>query len=178
MNRRFTCLATIILLITWCSGCVRESTVGDHHIFRYEAWVPGVILLAGLVAAAAGWVLRKSNGRYGWILLILGPVAALGFAPSMFLDRVDVGPDGFSRHSGIWGMTSVQDVAFASVSNMQLETREERGRRGRRVERQYLVCNLKSGEKVELPAANDVAREAIPEIARIADSKGIQMIGP
>ena len=178
MNSRINWLVTIVLFCAVCSGCVRESTEGDKHIYQYELWVSGAIFLAGIVAAVAGLALRKSSGRYGWTMLILGPVLVLGVAPSMFLDHVDVGPDGFSRHSGIWGMTAVQDVAFADVSRLQVETREERGRRGRKVERQYLVCYLKNGEKVELPAGNDVAREAVPQIAEIANNKGIQVVWP
>jgi hypothetical protein len=176
MKRTSVWLASLALFVV-ISGCVRETTDGDARVYRYELWVPGLLLLGGLVAIPIGLSLRRQAKRGGWILVIIGPIAALLGAPSLFLDRVDVRPDGFSRHSGFWGMTAVQEVNFADVNSMRLVEREERGRRGRKVMRTYLISDLKSGPPVELPASNEVSRAAMPEIVKNAAAHGISITG-
>lgn len=136
MTSRAIRLLGLMLTLSLLVGCVRESTNGDTRIFSYELWASGLIFLGGLIAIPVGWMLRNSS-RFGWALLIMGPIAAFGFAPSMFMDYVDVSPSGFSRHSGIWGMTSVQDVKFADVGSIRATIEEERGRRGRKIEKLY-----------------------------------------
>jgi hypothetical protein len=175
MTRRFVGLAICVPLLIVASGCVRESTDGDVHKYSYEIWIPLLVFLGGVVAAPVGWHLKDSSSRFGWALLILGPIAALGFAPSLFLDRIEVAPDRFSRHSGIWGMTAVQEFAFDEVQRMKLVTREERGRRGRRQMRQYLVCSMKNGETHELPTGNELVAAAIQHIANAAGEKGVEI---
>jgi hypothetical protein len=150
----------LVLLFVMLAGCVRESTNGDEHLYRYELWASGLVFLAGVIATPVGW-----------------PIAALGFAPSMFLDRVAVRPEGFSRHSGIWGMTAVQEVKFANIGHMQLAEVEERGRRGRKVMRTYLLCDLKTGESARLPAGNEVVRAALPAIIESANKAGVMVGG-
>ena len=68
----------------------------------------------------------------------------------MFLDHVDVRTDGFSRHSGTWGMTSVQDIKYVDVNQIRAAIEESRGRRGRKVEKLYLYFDLKNGSSVKV----------------------------
>jgi hypothetical protein len=131
--------------------------------------------LGGIVAATIGWNLRQKSGRFGWVLLIGGPIATIFFAPSMFLDRVTVDDTGFSRRSGIFGMTAVQDVTFVDVSGMRLTSEEERGRRGRKVTKYYLYCDRKSGEAVKFPVNNAVCEAALLQILRTAAAAGIRI---
>jgi hypothetical protein len=177
MTKRAFCLMSLMLFVAMASGCVRETTNGDEHRFSYELWVPGLLFLGGLIATPAGWYLRETTARLGWGLLILGPIAAFGFAPSMFLDHVEVRPDGFSRHSGIYGMTANAEVKFTDVNHMHLSTVEERGRRGRKVMRTYIMWEMKDGSTVKLPAGNDVVEAAAQTMVDAAGEAGVQMVG-
>src|SRR5262245_58162227 len=96
MTRRILlcCLGTILLL--GLSGCVRETTEGATHTFEYELWVSATILLAGLIAGPAGWFLRRTSDRLGWGLMIVSPLAAVLFAPTLFFERVVVDDTTFS----------------------------------------------------------------------------------
>ncbi len=62
---------------------------GATTIFTYAFWVPGSILAAGVVATVVGVLVRKHTARFGWALLILGPLAVFGFAPSL-TERVPI----------------------------------------------------------------------------------------
>ena len=177
MTNRAICLVGLMLLVAMASGCVRESNNGDAHRFGYELWITGLVFLGGLIATPVGWFLKDTTGRLGWALLILGPIAALGIAPSMFLDHVEVRPDGFSRHSGIYGMTANAEVKFADVNHMHLSTVEECGRRGRKVMRTYLMWEMKDGSTVKLPAGNSGVEAAAQSIVDAADQAGVQMVG-
>src|SRR5688572_16715006 len=132
MRCRSSRLLLILLTVVAASGCVRQADEAGVQQFSYELWLPLVLLVGGVVAAPAGWYLRKSAGRGAWALLIGGPVAALMFAPSLYRDRVTVSADSFAMSTGIWGMTSVHDVKFAEVNRMRLIMEESRGRRGRK----------------------------------------------
>jgi hypothetical protein len=177
VTNRMMCLFGLMLLFAMLAGCVRESTSGDEHVFRYELWLSGLVFLGGVIATPAGWMLRETTSRLGWGLLILGPIAALGFAPSLLLDRVVVRPDGFSRHSGIWGMTSVQEIQFGDVKQVRAAIEEERGRRGRRIEKLYLYFDMKDASSVKMPVGNNVAEAAAPHIVENASALGINFIG-
>jgi hypothetical protein len=131
------------------------------------------LFFGGLMAAPIGWKLRERSARWGWIMLIGGPIAALLIAPSIFLDRVSVNTEGFSRRSGFFGATAVQDVKFSELTGMRLRAEAERGRRGRRVTRYYLYCDQKNGESTKLPLGNDVCEAAIRQILTAATASGV-----
>ena len=59
--------------------------------------------------------------------MIAGPVAALGFGPSLFWERVYVHDQGFEVTSGIWGMTANQEVKFDSVTSVRIEEEKTGG---------------------------------------------------
>ena len=50
--------------------------------------------------------------------MIVGPLAAIAFAPSLLLERVVVNDQGFEVHSGIWGMTASQELKFDSIKSI------------------------------------------------------------
>jgi hypothetical protein len=175
MNRTFwKCLFVAFLLLS-VSGCVSESTEGQKLTFTYELWVPLVVFLGGLVAGPAGWFLRNSIQRLGWGLMILCPIAAIGFAPSLLLDKVVVDDSGFYRQSGIWGMT-VNNAKFADLQAIRITIEERRGRRGRKETTMYVVCDLKTGTQEKIPAANDVVRAALPHFVQRARDRGTPVI--
>src|SRR5262245_14419497 len=86
------------------TGCVDESRVNDETVFTYQLWVPLVTLVIGVVGLVLGIVLRRVNNYVGWILIVCGPLFAVGMAPSLFRDRVAISADGFHVRTGIWGL--------------------------------------------------------------------------
>lgn len=164
------------LLIIVCSGCVRESTEGAETVFQYELWLPVIVLLAGVVASPAGWMLRKRSARLGWILMIGGPVAALLFAPSLYRDRVTVSDEGFHVRTGIWGLTAVHDVRFSQVRSITITAEETVGRRGRKKITHYFVCDLKVGGQAKVPINNGVTEAAGESILAHAAAQNIPII--
>jgi hypothetical protein len=161
MKLRAAFLMMFALLLVTSLGCVDESTDGAAKVFSYELWVPITIMAGGLVAAVAGWFLRDALGRFGWALLIGGPIAAIFFGPSMLLDRVVVGEERFSMRSGIWGMTAVHAFDYENVSSVQI-TKETSGGR-RRKTTYYLNVNEKNNESSKVPL-NTISEAALPDL--------------
>jgi hypothetical protein len=170
-RRPWTTAAALVLFAA--AGCVRESNNQGERAFQYELWVPLCVLLAGLAAGVAGFFLRKHNTRVGWALLIIGPLAALGFAPSMFLDRAAVSKDGFDIRTGIWGQTVIPTVKFADLSGIRITSETRRTRRGGKSTSYYYICEKKSGGSVKVPVNNAVAQAAAPIILQEASARGI-----
>ena len=156
------------------AGCVTKSVGNAGTSVHYARWLPIAIFLVGLVAVPVGLVLRKHTGRLGWGLIIIGPLAALMFAPSLFLERVVVSDDGFESHSGIWGMTAGANVDFDSVTSIRIAEEKTGGRRSRWIE--VLYFEMKAGEDVRLPLNNDVKIEAAMEIIERAAQRGIPVV--
>ena len=101
------------LLFAAASGCVRETTEQGEHVFQYELWVPGSILLGGIVAAVAGFFLRKWNTR-GW-MGAADPGAVRGLSAlgrRCFSTARPSSKDGFELRTGIYGQTVVPRVQF------------------------------------------------------------------
>jgi hypothetical protein len=100
----FACLLLIV------AGCVQESTEHGERVFTLDLWLPLCTLLGGSGAVPLGLALRRFKARplerLGWVLLLGGPVAAIGFAPGLFLERVSISDKGFDVRSGIWGLTA------------------------------------------------------------------------
>ena len=172
INSRPWAVAAGLFLLA-ASGCVRESNNQGEHVFQYELWVPLCVLLAGLAAAAGGFFVRKHNSRIGWTMIIMGPVAALGFAPSMFLDRAAVSKDAFDVRTGIWGQTVIPTVQFADLREVRITSETKRTRRGGKSTSYYLMCEKKSGGSTKVPINNAVAQAAAPLILEEAKARGI-----
>jgi hypothetical protein len=176
VNRRsLYCLIAAILLV-FLSGCVHENTDGPTQTFTYELWVPLSVLLAGLVAAPAGWFLRKVSARFGWGVLIIGPVAAIIFAPSLFRDRAVVDDTGLSLRTGIWGLTSVHEVKYDDLKQVRISSEEVRGRRGSKRTNYYLLCERNDGTTAKIPVNNKVAQAATPHFLKNASDRQISIV--
>lgn len=172
-TRRYS-LAAIVLLFV--SGCVRESADGPNQIFTYELWVPFSVLFSGLVAAPAGWFLRKTSARLGWGLLIAGLVATLFFTPSLFRDRAVVADTAFSLRTGIWGLTAVHDVKYDDLKRIRIISEEVSGRRGSSRTNYYLLCERSDGTTEKIPVSNNVAQAAAPYFLKKASARGIPVV--
>jgi hypothetical protein len=159
MKRKlFCCLGSLGILTL--GGCVSESVDGSAHEFGYEIWIPVSVFFGGFIAAGIGWFLRESSSRFGWGLVIVGPLFAIGLAPSLFLDKAVVDNTCFYHRSGIWGLTSVHEIKMADVKQIRYIVEESRGRRGRKVENYFFICEKFDGSNEKFPINNDVAEAA------------------
>lgn len=157
---KFAALLLGFLLLT---GCVNERESGDAKIYTIQMWVPLLILIGGIVAVPAGWLLRETSQRLGWGLLILGPIAALGFAPSLFMDKTVVTPNEITVNTGIWGMTAHHNVKYDNLQQVRITSETTRGRRGSKNTSYYLTCDCKDGSNCKLPLGNScVEKAAVP----------------
>ena len=167
----FACLVLAAL-----TGCVQKSANGSSHVFTYEIWVPLLVLMGGIVGAPAGWFVRHASARLGWGLLILAPIGAIFFAPSLFMEKVVVHDDALTVRSGIWGMTANHDVKFDNVQMVRLTSEEVRGRRGRKTTNYYLVFVQKDGSQAKVSINNNVTEAAAPLILEKMDDREIPII--
>jgi hypothetical protein len=172
MNRRSWAVAVGLILLS-ASGCVRESSNQEERVFQYELWVPLCVLIAGIAAGAAGFFLRKHNAKLGWVMIIMGPLAALGFAPSMYFERTTISKDAFDVRTGIWGQTVIPTVRFADLTGIRITSETRRGRRGRKTTSFYYVCEKKSGGSEKVGINNAVVQAAAPIILKEAMERGI-----
>ena len=176
VKRKSAIYLTIASLILLTSGCVDESVDGSVRTYTYELWVPLTILVGGLLAAIWGWFLRDTFGRYGWALLIGGPIAALFFAPSMFFDRAVVSDTSYSLRTGIWGMTATHEVEYEDLQLILVTSEEKRGRRGRRTTHYYLRCKRKDGTEAKVPLGNKISEAAAPYFLEQAAELGVPIL--
>ncbi len=153
-------LLVLALALASLAGCVQETQNGDTFTYRYDWWIPVAVMIAGAVAAPAGWALRKKTTRFSWTLMILGVLGVVGFGPSIWMDTVTVSPSGFRVQTGIYGGT-VHDVKFADLLQIRQVKEVTHGRRTQT--NYYLVCEKKDGSssKVPLNKVVDAAAEKI-----------------
>lgn len=166
----FTALCCFLM-----AGCVAKSASEGGVSVHYGRWFPIAILVAGILVIPIGIVVRRISTRIGWLLIVAGPIAALAFAPSLLLERAFVDDQGFEVHSGIWGMTATEKVAFNAVKSFRITQEETGGRRSRLIE--VLYFEMKSGPAVRFPLNNDVKIEAGKEIVTRASRLGIPAMG-
>jgi len=171
MRSKRVCLSFIAVLLMFCCGCVRETTEGSTHEFKYELWVSVCAVLAGIGLTVFGWLNREGKGWRGWIVIALGVGVTLFLGPSLAISRIVVNDQGFVRGSGFFAKTSLQDVKYSDLSSIKLETR--RGRRGRRTD--YVICTRKDGTTAEFGVSDALERAAAPYILRGAAASGVQI---
>ena len=173
---RALALLFIALCLLTLSGCVKESVNGSSKVYTIELWVPALIFVIGAVAAPAGYFLRETSDRLAWGLMIIGPIMALGVAPSLFLNKTVVSPEGITVRSGVWGMGGNHNVKFDNVQQVRHVVEETRGRRGRKNRNYYLVCDCKDGTASKLPLSNDCVEKAAIPFLTMAKEKNIPIV--
>ena len=164
---RFALLALAALAFT---GCTTERVDGDTTIFTFAWWLPMLILVGGGVSLGAGALLREN--RYGWVLMIGGPIAAIFFAPSLWSDKVTLDHQHFTQRTGIWFMPRFQDVRFDDLASIDLTAETRRTRRGRSTS-YYMVCHRKAGEDAKIPINDLMKGGAAKKIIAEAAHHGI-----
>ncbi|BBO36572.1 hypothetical protein [Lacipirellula parvula] len=170
-------LPLLLAAVALSTGCVRETTEGTAHVFQNELWVPIVTFLGGVAAAVGGWFVKAHSDRFGWTMIILGPIAALGLAPALFLDRVAIDDSGMSAKVGIWVFSAPLEVKYDNLAQVRLIKEETTGRRGRKNVNYSMLCEKKSGgEPTKVPLGNHVIEAAAPAFLEAVQQRGIPII--
>ncbi len=68
------------LMLVVFSGCYEMVTHGSESIYRFAWWVGPAVIVGGILAVPLGWLLRKRIARWGFGLMIMGPVALVFIA--------------------------------------------------------------------------------------------------
>lgn len=166
--RAFLGLAVVAFIVAGSGGCVRSTVADETVTFTNELWVPIVVFFGGIVGGIVGWFLLGVSQRYAWILMALGVIAVVLFAPALWLDEATVSPDSFSFRTGIYGSNQAK-ASFEDVRSVRVTT--ETGRRGRKTE--FINFDLKNGETISRSLGNHVAREAAALIVAECKSRNI-----
>jgi hypothetical protein len=153
-------------------GCTTEKVDGDTTVFSFVLWVPLIVLLAGVIAFFAGVLMRRNSARWGWGLMIFGPILCLLLAPGLFLDKATVNQDRFTLRTGFWFAPTIHDVRFADLSGIDLIAEERASRRGRRTS-YFLLCHRKSGQSEKVPVGDLMKRGAAAKILETAKQLGV-----
>ena len=171
MNRRPTQFLILTALILSITGCVSEHTSGSTQTFTYEWWLPLSVILGGIVAAPLGWVLRSKSERYGWGLLIAGPLFAV-FGAFLYSERAVLDDSKFVTSR----LFNSHEVKFDTLKLLRISTEIETGRRGRKETKIYVTCTRADGTTAKIGVTNAVLEAAIPKFIEKVAERGIQII--
>lgn len=161
------CLA-IALLAGLLSGCTTEYRDGETTVFTFAWYIPTLVILGGIVALLVGLVIVRKGGKWGWALIILGPLAAVVLGPGLVQDKVTINQSGFTLRTGFWFAPTLYEVRFKDVTGMQLIS--ESGRRGRKS--YYILCLTRSGSQ-KVPEGDLMRNGPSDRILEMAAELGI-----
>jgi hypothetical protein len=170
-RQRFGMLVLAVLVLGAGSGCVSQRIDGGTTIYTFGWWIAPAIILAGVVAAAAGWFLCEYDKRLGYGLLVGVPLALLLFIPALFVNRVTVDDNHFEVTNGWWWSPNRHSIHFDDLEKIDLYEHEHRTRRGTSTS-YHIDCLYKSGkhERVNLDL---LMQEAAFEIFDRAEQHGV-----
>ena len=168
--------AVPVLALALCAGgCIERDVSGGVAAYSFSWWVPVLSLVAVYVMLAAGLLLRRIEGagRLGWGLVAVSLVFGIVITPSLFLDRVKVGPGHFETATGFWFVPNEHYIPFDGLAELRHVTYERRGRRGRKYKHQKFVCVRNDGMPPQSVPVGDLVRRASPEIIARARKHGV-----
>ena len=132
--------------------------------------------LIGVVLVPIGIAAFIQKKRlWGVILVLAGPIVAIGWAPGLYLDKVVVSEETlYSRH-GFWWSPTIHNIRYDDLSNVRLGVDVTRGRRGRKNYSYYFDCSYKSGKQERVPVG-DLVKQALPEIGAHFAKHGVNVV--
>jgi hypothetical protein len=161
------------------AGCYQQTSENNSLVFSYQAWVPPLVALVGVALIPAGIFLftRQQRRFAGVCVAVLGPIVAIGIAPTFYMDRVVVSEEGFYSRHGFWWDPTVHQVRFQDLNQVTLVVEEKIGRRGRKNYSYYFDCSFKQGKQERIPLG-DLVRQAMPEIVKRFKEHGVPIQVP
>jgi hypothetical protein len=157
-----------LLALCFVSGCYERVSAGNQSLYRFDWWLGPAVIGAGILAVPIGWFVRKQNARWGFVLMVMGPVLLAIVAPAMYSDRVLIDDAHFEARYGFWFSPSEHNIRFDDLQAIRYIAIP--ARRGRT--KYELRCARKSGGEATVHAG-DLVRNAVPEILTRARAKGI-----
>ncbi len=161
-------LAGVCLIGT---GCTDVSRNGEDLTAKFALWVPLVFSLVGLAIAPLGWLLRKKSARFGYGMLIGGPLLLLVVVPMFLNDRVTLEGDRFELRTGFWFAPTVRDIDLTTVQSIEVLIETKRKRRGSSEEATLLFYD-QDGGPVEVPVGT-LMDEVYEDLLIGFESRGI-----
>ncbi len=171
MNRRPVQFLTLTALLLSVIGCVSEQTSGATQTFTYAWWLPTLVVLGGIAAVPAGLAVKTKSERYGWGLLIAGPLFAV-LGAFLFSERAVLDDSGFVTSR----LFNSHDVRFDSLKLVRITSEVETGRRGRKSTKVYVTCTRADGSTAKIGVTNAVLEAAIPRFIEKVAQRNIQII--
>jgi hypothetical protein len=166
VKRRVVVLAALSLC--FLAGCYERVSHGNESIYRFVWWLGPVIIAAGLLGIPLGWLLRKWSPRWGFVLMVMGPVLLLIIAPAMYSDYVVIDDEHFEAQYGFWFAPSVHNLRFGDLREIRYVAVP-----GSRGSTYYeLRCLSKTGRETVVDAG-DLVRNTVPEILTRARARGV-----
>ncbi len=136
------------------------------------ATVSAGAIAAVVVAAVVVYVRGIENPKA--TLIIGGTVlAVLAIVPGIWMDTVTVGPDGVTQRTGFWFAPTVKGFRFDEVSELSIERRQVKRRRGPDT-RNIWVLRRRDGSTREIDPG-DLWEQATPYIIGKMRERGIRV---
>jgi hypothetical protein len=144
---------SFMFLVLFITGCVNKSEDNGLTTIGYDWWVGMLVLVGGIGATVAGFMMIRDESRYAWGLIIGGPLAAL-FSPGFFMEKMTVDAKHFYLRTGFWMSPTVVEFDYAQIHQVTLTERTSTSRRGSRTN-YYAECKIKgSKDYYEVPLSN------------------------
>jgi hypothetical protein len=159
-------LPALCLLLT---GCTQEIVDGKKLTIKFELWVIIALVLVGLALLVAGFFVRQSSSKYGWIMMILGPVVAFLIAPGMYNDYVIIDDDHFELNTGFWFAPTQHNVQFSKVNEIEIKSE----RTGKRTST-YMYCKMNNGTIEKVPVGTLMKESAMNQILERMKKNGFE----
>ena len=166
-------ITAIIVLLAFCliAGCYERTADGNTAIYRFAWWIGPAVIVGTILSVPIGWVLRKAIPKWGFGLMILGPVLLVLVAPAMYSDYVLIDDEHFEARYGFWFSPSVQSLRFRDLRKIQYV-----GVPGSRGRTNYeMHCVTTTGQTTVVPAG-DLVRQTVPEILTRAKARGVFVV--
>jgi hypothetical protein len=167
---RTTALLAALMLCVF-SGCYEHVSRGNESIYRFAWWVGPAVIAGGILAVPIGWLIRKRVPRWGFVLMVMGPVLLGIVAPSSYRDRVLIDDDRFEATYGFWFSPSVHRVRFDDLNEIHYVA--VRGRRGRI---NHEIHCLKKDGQTSVVHSGDLVKNTVPELLARASAKGVRVV--
>lgn len=166
-------IVSVIALLALClvAGCYERVSQGNTAVYHFVWWLGPAVIAGGILGVPFGWLLRKAVPKWGYALMIVGPLLLIFVAPAMYSDHVVIDDDHFEATYGLWFSPQVQSLQFKDLSQIQyVGIPDNRGRT-----KYEMHCLTRTGQMTVVPAG-DLVRQTVPELLARAKAKGVAVL--
>jgi hypothetical protein len=163
---------------------VRKDVRGGETIYRYEpvAWIAllagggGLALLSLWAYGKLSWSPRLQSCAF--MGMIVPPLAALAFVPSMVRGQIRVDENGFASVGASLFARKTQVVRFDQLAQIQLQTETYivTSRRGQQERRRQILVFIRRDGTSEKFYSDPLINEAALDLLARAEAKGVGFV--